>query len=1119
MHGWDGVSANTLTDDDIGECLYQPQVGAGEWDPETNSFKGLIIGVKKFVDAQGNKHFMRGMFGYGPNAQGGSGSQQTLLLNSDTGQLILGDRLAARITVDPQFQRLKLNAKDNKDTEIVGALYSGNFFKEYKTDGSWMPSSYEENNEAHAGLLIDFTTPEIRFGNGNFELDTFGNLYAGGTGSIAAWKISDHSLTSKNDIKSSPSNNQSLTLLSGKRAVYWLPSVENPQPITNISSLDTTKITYDSSDAKVDEYGQPMAVLIKTTLNEGGTLKRNRTVLRKVYLDDPIHVPAIYSNNHDTIDDNNNIGFYLSQEGLSILGEYQTQDFDSNGIETLSPVQQSRIEINTTDKPTIFSGSRVAFDTKKKGFYIGEDGISLYNDKYYVRNIAADGSYEVATVDGEDYPVYLSNSGDRLICYYNEEGYANRYEFRVIDDDNNLTTTTKLPKTKSGGIYLSVDSLKMPSLYSKTSDSLTSTSDGFYLSDCGISLGSKFKVTNKGVAYIGYSAVDRGGVENGKFWTIDGNSSNSYIGYNDNTLLHQGSYVSQSVYLGTNGLRLGRTFLVDVDNNSLKIGNLNSDSRYWTLKGDSGNAYLAYNCVETYTGEDPDDHQIKTFSDLGSCVYKGEYEYPTNTAGTNKVTSLEYYIKVDSDDDDMIEAEDDPDGASPTDTGVSDPSENDETQLGDGNRVKSNTDTENPNISAYKVKNNKSVYIGTNGIRIGKHFGVNPDGEAVIKAGTIGAWTVNRSKIMSVVGVKNKEQTRKYIIDLDAQSGLRCYQLNYKNDIYEKVKNPPSDANPQALGWYEKIDGQYVLSTDTVLYVKNYYTRHEYWKKKEQWYIKPNGRAYFRKLQVKNGGENYIELIKGMAGNFTVESTGLSGGSISGTNLSFTTSEVGTATGASFTATNSSFNTDGYFNFGEKDRTSKTDTTIPTLPASNTSIMGLMANGLRVEGINSNIAHYGNNRINMVSGSTNVLHIEPGTSSSNAVAITSSGITIGGSQIYATFADFQTLEGQINTKFDNLERELRNDMAILRTDLTQRIENIEDEMDDFITKMNTALSSIRVVRADSSSETGSSANSYVKEPDSRTANATTPAQGQQHDHGVNTTNKYLKITYNRIPTT
>ena len=181
--------------------------------------------------------------------------------------------------------------------------------------------------------------------------------------------------------------------------------------------------------------------------------------------------------------------------------------------------------------------------------------------------------------------------------------------------------------------------------------------------------------------------------------------------------------------------------------------------------------------------------------------------------------------------------------------------------------------------------------------------------------------------------------------------------------------------------------------------------------------------------------------------------------------------------------------------------------------------MGLMANGLRVEGINSNIAHYGNNRINMVSGSTNVLHIEPGTSSSNAVAITSSGITIGGSQIYATFADFQTLEGQINTKFDNLERELRNDMAILRTDLTQRIENIEDEMDDFITKMNTALSSIRVVRADSSSETGSSANSYVKEPDSRTANATTPAQGQQHDHGVNTTNKYLKITYNRIPTT
>lgn len=1065
LHGWDGVSATTLVDDDIGECLYQPQIGAGEWDPETNSFKGLILGVKKFVDAQSNKHFMRGMFGYGPNQQGGSGSQQTLLLNSDTGQLILGDRLAARITVDPQFQRQKLNAVDSHDTETVGAIYSGNFFKDYKTDGSWMPTNYNESNEAHAGLLIDFTTPEIRFGNGNFELDTFGNLYAGGTGSIAAWKLNDHSLTSKNDTRSISGNNQSLTLLSGKRAVYWLPSVENPQPITNISSLDITKITYDSSAAKVDEYGQPMAVLIKTTLNEGGTLKRNRIVLRKVYLDDPDHVPAIYSNNHDVISDNSNIGFYLSQEGLSILGKYQTQDFDAQGIETLSAVQNSRIEINTTDKPVIFSGSRTAFDTRSKGFYIGEDGISLYNNKYYVRNIAADGSYEVVTINEVDYPVYLSDTGDRLICYYNEDQYINRYEFRVIDDNNNITSTTKLPKTKSGGIYLSVNGLTMPSLYSKAADSLTSTSDGFYLSDCGISLGSKFKVTNSGVAYIGYSAVNNGGVSNdGKFWTINGNSNESYISYNTNYLIKTAgqSYNKNSVFLSTEGLRLGRTFLIDVDNDSLKIGNLNSNSRYWTLNGNSGNAYLAYNCVETYTGEDPDDQQIKTFSDLGSCVYKGEYEYPTNTSGTNKVTSLEYYIKVDSDDDDMIEAEDDPDGASPTDTGISDPNENDETQLGDSNRVKSNTDTENPDISAYKVKNNKSVYIGTNGIRIGKHFGVNPDGEAVIKAGTIGAWTVNRSKIMSVVGVKNKEQTRKYIVDLDAQSGLHCYQLNYKNDIYKKVNNPPADANPSAEGWYEKINGEYVLSTDTVLYVKNYYTRHEYWKKKEQWYIKPNGRAYFRKLQVKNGGENYIELIKGMAGNFTVESTGLSGGSISGTNLSFTTSEVGTATGTSFTATNSSFSTDGYFNFGEKDRTSKTDTTIPALPASNTSIMGLMANGLRVEGINSNIAHYGNNRINMVSGSTNVLHIEPGTSSSNAVAITPSGITIGGSQIYTTFADFQALEGQINTQFNNLERELRNDMTALRTDLTRRIENIEDEMDDFITKMNSALNSITV---------------------------------------------------------
>ena len=1162
LHGWDGVSANTLTDDDIGECLYQPQVGAGEWDPETNSFKGLIIGVKKFVDAQGNKHFMRGMFGYGPNAQGGSGSQQTLLLNSDTGQLILGDRLAARITVDPQFQRLKLNAKDNKDTETVGALYSGNFFKEYKTDGSWMPSSYEENNEAHAGLLIDFTTPEIRFGNGNFELDTFGNLYAGGTGSIAAWKLSDHSLTSKNDTKSSLSNNQSLTLLSGKRAVYWLPSVENPQPITNISSLDTTKITYDSSAAKVDEYGQPMAVLIKTTLNEGGTLKRNRTVLRKVYLDDPEHVPAIYSNNHDEIKDNTNKGFYLSQEGLSILGEYQTQDFDSNGIETLSSIQKSRIEINTTDKPTIFSGSRVAFDTRKKGFYIGEDGISLYNDKYYERNIAADGSYEVATVDGEDYPVYLSNSGDRLICYYNEEGYVNRYEFRVIDNDNNLTTTTKLPKTKSGGIYLSVDSLKMPSLYSKTSDSLTSTSDGFYLSDCGISLGSKFKVTNEGITYIGNNAVQYGGFINGatvfstsenykvgdyvvyndtlyrcttahsagewnqdhftsvntKFWTINGNNNESYISYNANYLIKPvgQSYSKNSVFLSTNGFRLGRTFLVDVDNDSLKIGNLNNGVRYWELKGNSGNAYLAYNCIGTYTSSN------KTYSDLGSCVYEGEKTYYTNQAGTKFFKSIEYTINAE-DEGEMIDVEDDDaDASSPSDTG-SFITEKDSTEQGDLGRIQENTDTEDniTTVDGYKVHSDhtKSVYIGTNGIRIGQHFGVNPKGEAVLKAGTIGAWTINKSKIVSVVGVTGSKK-RKYVVELDAKDGLSCYQLNKKAHT-NKLVTPIGTENPQAQGWYEIIDGRYVETQDThVVSGKNYYDG--WWKKKVQWYIKPNGRAYFRKFQVKKGEENYIELVNGSVGNFTASPTGLTNGTLYGTVGNFTAAANGLSGGkiTSSTEINSDliagttvkaaggryyFDDISFVSNDTMDSTLKSNTTVNKLrPVSDTvntkmnlTSKGLFLLGSRSTGSGSTTVqtrmHYGNNRINMVAGNgdstINILHIEPGSTQDDAVEISPSGFTVGGTQIYASFADFTTLENRINTI-----------------------------MNGFITKMNTALSSIRVVRADSSSETGSSANSYVYEADSRTSNATTPAQGDQHDHSTNRTTQYLKVTYNEITT-
>lgn len=143
-----------------------------------------------------------------------------------------------------------------------------------------------------------------------------------------------------------------------------------------------------------------------------------------------------------------------------------------------------------------------------------------------------------------------------------------------------------------------VDVFKGGKLYSGTHDALTSTSDGFFLNEEGLSIGSKFKATSTGVLTLGDGAVAGGGIH----WTIDSDSNHSYIGYNTDDLyfninmgMLSGAAANQ-VYLGTNGLRLGDKFAVTKDGymfgSSGKIGG-------WTI---SANALSAGNMSISSTG-------------------------------------------------------------------------------------------------------------------------------------------------------------------------------------------------------------------------------------------------------------------------------------------------------------------------------------------------------------------------------------------------------------------------------------------------------------------------------------------------------------------------------------
>ena len=166
INGWDG---NKTTVED--GYILTPQMGAGK--KENGLFTGVVMGVKQTgVKSTTNQRI--GLFGY---YQG----KQSLFLNSKDGSAIFGLSGKGQIVIDPQAEK--------------GMIYSSNYWKNYNaSDGK--PSSYGSGNLNGAGMLIDLTTPEIKFGSGNFSVTSDGYLTAKGGGSIAGWKISDTQLYS-----------------------------------------------------------------------------------------------------------------------------------------------------------------------------------------------------------------------------------------------------------------------------------------------------------------------------------------------------------------------------------------------------------------------------------------------------------------------------------------------------------------------------------------------------------------------------------------------------------------------------------------------------------------------------------------------------------------------------------------------------------------------------------------------------------------------------------------------------------------------------------------------------------------------------------------------------------
>ncbi len=149
MNGWDG---NSISINDDGGFILAPQIGAGRKETN-NTFTGMFMGE---VKEAGKSKTDVGLMGY---VQG----QRSLFLNAEDGSAIFGKAGAGQIVIDP--------------TNNQAQIYSGNYSTSKKT-----------------GLMIDLTTPEIRFGSGNFEVDANGNITAT-SGTIGGFTVSGNNLS------------------------------------------------------------------------------------------------------------------------------------------------------------------------------------------------------------------------------------------------------------------------------------------------------------------------------------------------------------------------------------------------------------------------------------------------------------------------------------------------------------------------------------------------------------------------------------------------------------------------------------------------------------------------------------------------------------------------------------------------------------------------------------------------------------------------------------------------------------------------------------------------------------------------------------------------------------
>lgn len=227
LNGWDG---NSVVIDDKGGVILAPQIGAGHKESD-NSFTGVVMGDVKESYGQ----LETGFFGY---YQG----ERTIFLDAETGKSEFGKAGSSQIIIDPSSKTAK--------------LYSGDF--------------YQDGQEAGQGLLIDFSLPEIRYGNGLFSVNQFGALTST-SGHIGGWVINEHNLQTE-DKRITLSDDGSITASSGDFKVDPDGTIHSKKGDIGGWTITAESLTSKREKVKLNSDGSIVASNGKFTVSADGVL-------------------------------------------------------------------------------------------------------------------------------------------------------------------------------------------------------------------------------------------------------------------------------------------------------------------------------------------------------------------------------------------------------------------------------------------------------------------------------------------------------------------------------------------------------------------------------------------------------------------------------------------------------------------------------------------------------------------------------------------------------------------------------------------------------------------------------------------------------------------------------